>query len=242
MFAPKELFAPASATGPSGFRNRPRPYAVRASHLNGAAFAPGDTFHFDLHWFAPPVLDVIVRALTQAADAGLGPSRGRAKLLDVVTFDAEHHPAPSGQPIRLDLSPEARPVDTVTITFVTPTELKAGSEIVAEPEFPVLFARVRDRISALSSFYGPGPLAADFASLASLASDVRLTRCDLQHAAVERRSSRTGQTHSLGGFTGVAVYQGDLAPFLPWLRCAEWTGVGRHSAFGNGEIRLDKIT
>ena len=40
------------------------------------------------------------------------------------------------------------------VRFLTPTELKGGDE----PEFGVLIARVRDRISMLRALYGPGPL------------------------------------------------------------------------------------
>jgi CRISPR/Cas system endoribonuclease Cas6 (RAMP superfamily) len=55
----------------------------------------------------------------------------------------------------------------------------------------------------------------------------------------ERRSSRTGQTHSIGGFVGSAEYEGDdLAEFLPWLEVARYTGVGRQAVWGKGEIRV----
>jgi hypothetical protein len=61
-------------------------------------------------------------------------------------------------------------------------------------------------------------------------------RCELQRVAVERRSSRTGQRHGIGGFIGIAEYEGDLAEFLPYLEAAHWTGVGRHCTWGNGQI------
>ena len=54
---------------------------------------------------------------------------------------------------------------------------------------------------------------------------------------VERRSSRTGQRHGIGGFVGFAEYEGDLAEFVPYLEAAYWTGVGRHCTWGNGQIK-----
>jgi len=45
--------------------------------------------------------------------------------------------------------------------------------------------------------------------------------------------------HSLGGFTGEAEYEGDLAEFLPWLRAARWVGVGRQTVWGKGELRVE---
>jgi hypothetical protein len=53
---------------------------------------------------------------------------------------------------------------------------------------------------------------------------------------IERRSSRTGQVHPIGGFVGEAEYEGDLAEFVPYLHAARWTGVGRQTVWGKGEI------
>ncbi len=55
---------------------------------------------------------------------------------------------------------------------------------------------------------------------------------------MQRRSSRTGQTHSIGGFIGEAEYEGDLREFVPFLRAAKWTGVGRQTVWGKGEIEV----
>jgi hypothetical protein len=43
----------------------------------------------------------------------------------------------------------------------------------------------------------------------------------------------------LGGFTGSAEYQGELAEFLPWLRAARWVGVGRQTVWGKGDVRVE---
>jgi hypothetical protein len=59
----------------------------------------------------------------------------------------------------------------------------------------------------------------------------------MRHEEVERRSSRTGRTHSIGGFVGSAEYEGDFAEFLPYLEAAQWTGVGRQAVWGKGEIK-----
>ncbi len=106
------------------------------------------------------------------------------------------------------------------------------------PEFAILFARVRDRISALRALYGAGPLDLDFAAIGGRAAAVRMTRCDLRPVEVMRRSSRTGQTHTIGGVTGAAEYEGSVGEFLPYLEAARWTGVGRQAVWGKGEISV----
>ena len=105
--------------------------------------------------------------------------------------------------------------------------------------FAVLLARARDRVSTLRSLYGEGPLEIDFRGLAERARSVKTVRSELRHVAVERRSSRTGQRHGIGGLVGFAEYEGDLAEFLPYLEAASWTGVGRHCTWGNGQIRTE---
>ena len=44
--------------------------------------------------------------------------------------------------------------------------------------------------------------------------------------------------HSIGGFVGEAEYEGDLAEFVPYLRVAKWTGVGRQTVWGKGEVEV----
>ena len=70
------------------------------------------------------------------------------------------------------------------------------------------------------------------------AGQVHLVDSALEWHDEERRSSRTGQTHPLGGFTGTVTYEGDLAEFLPWLKAGYWTGVGRQTVWGKGLILL----
>jgi CRISPR-associated endoribonuclease Cas6 len=139
------------------------------------------------------------------------------------------------EPLHLPLTASQSNVCRVLVDFVTPTELK-GAE---QPEFGILLARIRDRISTLRELYGDGPLAIDFKAFGDRAGRVSMTRCELIPVIAERTSRATGQSHSLGGFTGVAEYEGDLAEFLPYLEIARWTGVGRQTVWGKGEIAYE---
>ena len=81
-----------------------------------------------------------------------------------------------------------------------------------------------------------GALTIDFRAFGERAALVRMTRCEIEQVEVVRRSSRTGQVHPIGGFIGEAEYEGDLTEFVPFLRAAKWTGVGRQTVWGKGEI------
>jgi hypothetical protein len=45
----------------------------------------------------------------------------------------------------------------------------------------------------------------------------------------------------LGGFTGWAEYEGELREFVPYLEAARWTGVGRQTVWGKGEIGIERL-
>jgi hypothetical protein len=76
------MFAPAAAAGPSGLSDRPRPFVFRANHLDGRTVAPGETFHFNFHWFdlRRPSVKLAIRAFEELANEGLGPERSAADL------------------------------------------------------------------------------------------------------------------------------------------------------------------
>ena len=142
--------------------------------------------------------------------------------------------APAARTERLRLPP--KPVTRLRVRFLTPTELKSGQQLAGPPEFSILAARIRDRVSTLRELYCDGPLEIDFRAFGERAALVRMTRCQIGQVEIVRRSSRTGQVHTIGGFTGEAEYEGDLTEFVPYLATAKWTGVGRQTVWGKGEI------
>lgn len=249
------VFEPRSAhaDAPSGLHDWPRPFVFRARNLDGCRIPPGEPLWFDVHLFdsVNPSIEHFVSSFAQLAGQGIGPRRGRARLVGVDQLDLHDRTVTSvfsvesgfsSQPILpsvLDLHswPSAPP--RVRVCFLSPTELKSDSRIVERPEFPALFGRLRDRVSTLRALYGEGPLPVDFRGLGERAALVRLVRTNIHGETVERRSGRTGQTHSIGGFVGEAEYEGELAEFLPYLAAGRWTGVGRQTVWGKGEIRVD---
>ena len=225
------MFEPSAIWGPSGLVDWPRPFVFRAMHLDGVTFHPGAEFHFDVNLFdtEASVVTYLIRTFAQLALEGLGPGRRKVELVSV------QQPA---SPLELSLAREKEPVNRLCVRFITPTELKSSQQIVTRPEFCILAARIRDRISTLRELYGPGPLDINSQAFGERARRVQMTRCELRRLDVKRRSSRTGQVHPIGGFVGEAEYEGDLAEFAPYLNAAKWTGVGRQTVWGKGEIEV----
>ena len=252
------LFEPTAPTnaGPSGLADHPRPFVFRALHLDAQSFAPGQPFHFDLNLFDtdPTVIAYLILTFAQLARDGLGPHRSQVELNSVSKRNHLGVPAltiyengviqnqDNLPPLTLDLSPSnSEPTSHLSVKFITPTELKSGQQLAARPEFATLATRARDRISTLRELYSAdGPLHIDFRAFGDRAHSVKMTRCEIQAVDIQRRSSRTGQTHSIGGFIGEAEYEGDLTEFVPYLRAAKWTGIGRQTVWGKGEIEVSQ--
>ncbi len=242
--------------GPSGLADWPRPFVFRATHLDDQTFAAGQQFYFDLNLFdiTSTTLAYFILTFAQLASDGLGTGRRKVELASVNRLNQLGEPAaplyengsiktqPAQTPLTLDLTPPLDRVSSLSLGFVTPTELKSGQQLASRPDFAIVVARARDRISTLRELYGPGPLSIDFRQFGERAALIKMTRYDLKSVEIQRRSTRTGQTHSLGGFTGEADYEGDLTEFMPYLNAAQWTGIGRQTVWGKGQIKISRFS
>lgn len=249
----KRVFAPTLKSGPSGLADPPRPFVLRATHLEGVRIAEGSSFAFDLHLFSqdPEALLLMVLAMRQAFVAGLGPGRPPVRLETVerlgpegssaeVVYDGSQMVVP--QPMFLTIVDEPEPPvrERMTLQFITPTALKHEGRVLRnQAPFAVLWGRLRDRLSALRLLYGAGCFAPSvFSTLNEAATGVRAVEQNLQWIEANRRSARTGNTHSLEGIVGTTTYAGDLGRFLPWFSGGHWAGIGRHCVWGQGQIQI----
>jgi hypothetical protein len=247
-----KVFEPKLDNGPSGLADAPRPFVFRASHLDGMRIAAEQQFHFDLHLFdlQPQIIAYFISAFQQFAETGIGPAKGAARLSAVSVIDSARQPASEiyndgllradvpFPPVIVSLDPPTQPVNAVFIRFLTPTELRKNQPTSELPPFVTLLARLRDRIGNLITLYGSGQPDLDFAGLSARAQRIAITKSTLTHQATSRFSGRHSGEHPIGGFLGVVEYAGDLTEFVPFLRAGEWTGVGRHTVWGNGQLEI----
>jgi CRISPR-associated endoribonuclease Cas6 len=250
------LFEPVWHHGPSGFANAPRPFAIRAAALDGCRFPAGAIFPIDVHVFdlAEPVLEYLVLSFLQLASAGIGAGRRPVALRRVFALTASGRPGACVYEDGRGLMPEARtliglpldaaeevPVREAILRFRTPTELKSGGEVIETVTFRTVFARVRDRVLTIASLYGEPILDLDFRALSRRAAAVQTLSARLRWIQAHRRSTRTGQVHPLGGLVGEVHYAGELTEFMPILRVAYWTGIGRQTVWGKGVVEVDPV-
>jgi hypothetical protein len=220
------FFAPVRKTGvPSGLRDPPRPFVLRVRHLDGATL---QTFHIGLNVFETNSINSVCEAIAELARKNL-----RAELTGIEGQEILH--LPLAFVARASRRAASTVMSTCRVTFLSPTELKNHET----PQFAPLFKRIRDRISTLRTLYGPGPLEIDFKDVGERAAAIRLTHSELHPVTAERLSHSTGQRHKLSGFIGFAEYEGDLTEFMPYLEIASYTGVGRQTVWGKGEISVE---
>jgi CRISPR-associated endoribonuclease Cas6 len=240
----------------------PRPFMFRAPASDKTKFQPGEEFEFGLVLIGRAIesLPYFVLAFREVAAQGIGLNRAKCELREVkevldsdVPSSAAQIYAASDQVFRSPrgvdverwmagrLAAFPRPLGKTRIRFLSPTHIKSENQVVRSPDFHHVFKRLRDRINALSTFYGSGPLDADFAGLGARAGHVHTVASHVRWEERSRTSSKTHQQHGLSGFVGEAVYEGELDEFLPWLMMGELVHLGKHTAWGMGQIQAAKI-
>jgi hypothetical protein len=262
---------PPGAESLSKNQDIPRPFVFRAPLNTQTRFEPGCPFVFELVLIGSALdfLPYFVLSFRELAAKGLGLNRARCILDRVEQVNApSDRPGPQDRPTEVIYTSEdqlfrAAKIATaddwinrlqnassgeddgatqrLTIRFLTPTLLRADGQVIHRPEFHHVFKRLRDRINALSTFFGGGPLNADFAELGRRAEKVRTISTDVRWSERSRTSSKTGQRHELSGFVGEATYQGQLTEFLPWLILGEFVHVGKHTAWGMGGYYMQRF-
>jgi hypothetical protein len=255
-------------------QDTPRPFIFGPPLNSRTTYRRGEAFHFSLTLLGKAVdyLPYFVLAFRELGREGIGLNRAPCELEWVEALtpeDADFEAAPASpskaqviysreedlfrQPAAFTLADWVRPrllqwTNTnrrITISFLTPTYLKFKEQAVLKPDFHHVFKRVRDRLNALCTFFGPGPIDADFKGLGERAERVRTVKADVRWLERSRRSSKTGQRHELSGFVGECIYE--FPPdeketcnleLLTWIICGELLHVGRHTPWGNGQYLI----
>jgi len=119
--------------------------------------------------------------------------------------------------------------------------LKADGMQSRRPGFGPIAKRLRDRINALSYFYCGKGLDIDFKAFGEQAEKIKTVADSTRWVESSRYSRRREVTHDLSGFVGEVSFEGDLAPFIPYLKLGKYVHVGKNAVFGNGWYRIESM-
>jgi hypothetical protein len=230
----------------------PRPFVIAPPAAAAEAYAPGSPVAFDLTLVgrAREYLPHFVVTFREMDRIGRGRRRVALRRLDAIhplTGTPEAVYTSSDNVVRpreaslalSDCAIQRSPTGSIRVTFVTQTRLKHDGAVARRPEFQLLFRRLLGRLSALARFHGDAPLDLDFRGLIEAAGEVRLVRDQTRWTRWARYSNRQRQRMEWEGIVGHAVYEGDLAPFWPYLVFGQWTHVGSSTTFGLGRYVVE---
>jgi len=134
----------------------------------------------------------------------------------------------------------------LAVNFLTNTVLTYQGKVVTVIEFHVLISRLLQRIETLASLHAEPEASSEAIftgltprQLVNAAKEVHLVEHSLRWNKWNRFSSTQDRKIPMGGVQGVAVYQGELEPFLPYLRLGLFTHVGKGCVMGLGKYVLE---
>jgi len=132
----------------------------------------------------------------------------------------------------------------VRVTFTTPAWIEHDGRLVKDLTFSRLFRAISRRVTTVGALYGE--LGADqpdqeetFVRLDALAGEVKTVETRLVRLQWVRHSEESGARHPMHGFTGYAVFEGEVGELWPSLNMAEVAHVGKSTSFGLGRVRVD---
>lgn len=249
------VFESIPAAGPGQGRALPHPFVIEPPLSEQTEFRSGDHFDFCLILFgwANDYLPYFVYAFQEVGALGVGRhikgKRGGFRLLEVISSEKKIFSADDGlltsiAPTDLVLEPASGQNDSdssIRTVLETPLRLKFQNRLHAELPFHVLARAMLRRVSSLENHFGGGEPVLDYRGMVSRAEQVRLTRSTIKWLDWRRYSNRQEQDMLMGGIVGEAIYQGNLAEFIPLIRYCEKVHIGKATTFGLGKINASML-
>ncbi len=235
-----------------------KPFALEPPLTERTDVKAGELLQFRLTIFGDAVDGVgeLVAALKRWGTNGLGPQRAPFTLVDIAVRQAIG-PAISLSPRSLSraagmaksvaqlataangsqILPDA--VNSLVVTAETRLRIQHRGELLrAAPAPEVLMSAVGQRLLAVAAVAGVTelPTLRELLGNRDVVTDCHLS-ADYTHYADWQRYSLRDECHvPLGGVVGAWVYEGKVAPLLPWLAVGQWLQLGNKTTFGFGRF------
>ncbi|ODS30927.1 MAG: hypothetical protein SCARUB_03950 [Candidatus Scalindua rubra] len=236
------------------YRTIPHPFVIEPPLDDTRVIKQDDrlTFNLILIGRAVDYLPYYILTFAELGKQGIGRDRGkfileRVEGLDVngesnTIYSCEKEVLQNDYPL-LDASQlnhkENQMNNTwVELKFLTPFRVRFDGKITDNIEFHVIFRNLLRRVSSLLYFHCGKELECDFKTYIEEAEKIKTVSNDLQWFDWERYSTRQKQKMTLGGVLGATKYEGNLKPFLQFLRLGEYIHVGKGTSFGLGQYRM----
>jgi len=223
----------------------PHPFVIEPPLDDRTRLERGEILAFGLTLIgkAMDYVPYFIYAFEQMAEQGLGPGRARFAIHTVqqngtAFYDPESNAITS--PLahaQLGFNGKEQ-ASSVTLRFLSPTRMLYNGKMARRPAFHVVLRSLLRRIGLLTYFHDT-PIEIDYTGLIKQAESVNTAACSMATFQWRRYSSRQDQAIEMEGMLGTVVCQGELGPFLPYLRAGEVVHVGKGTSFGMGKYKLE---
>ncbi|MEO0005062.1 MAG: CRISPR system precrRNA processing endoribonuclease RAMP protein Cas6 [candidate division WOR-3 bacterium] len=226
--------------------NVPHPFVIEPPDDERTLLKKGDALDFALILIGKSLnyLPYFIYAFEKLAEQGLGRPRTKFQLHGVYQNNRLiYDPKKSAivqeiKPETLSLQRTDEKAKEVKVNFLTPTRIIYQGKISRRPQFHILTRSLLRRLWLLSYFHDQ-PMEIDHKNLIAQAEKVRLKDALLAGDEWSHFSRRQQRLIQREGVTGWLIYQGEIAPFLPYLRAGEILHIGKGTSFGMGKIKLE---
>ncbi len=226
----------------------PTPFVIEPPETDRKTFNPEDNFTFNLILIGKAIdyFPYFLLTFDHLGKIGIGKGRGKYKILKVESNGItvyEDEIFIKTEPSVIDLSKGyENSISTVTLKIVTPLRIKFERRLVDDLEFHVLIRNLLRRLTLLGYFHCNESPDFNAKQLIELAQNVRKTDSSLKWLDWERYSTRQQERMKLGGVVGKVKYEGDIGPFLPYLKAGEILHAGKNTTFGLGRYEISYIS
>ena len=242
------------------YTRAPHPFVLTPPLENRSRFGAEQELRLELVLMgqAIPWLAYFICTLEELGRRGVGLQRSRYRVMRAENMSernggssAAETPVYDGVQRKVIGEPRVIAVDSftkgppnpraVTLRFLTPLRMVSNGELASELPFVTLFRNLLRRLALLAYFHcGQAADVAAMRELIQAAESVKVRESSLRWRDWQRYSTRQQTRMKLGGLEGQITYEGDLAPFAPFLRAGHLTHAGKGTSFGLGKYALEE--
>ena len=233
------------------YTNAPHPFIIEPAPEKRQAYKPGDeiTFGLTLIGRAVDYIPYFIYTFDELGKTGLGKGRGKYELREAscegkTIYDSGSKTLKTFSPSSLSLGYDpslqaASGGETISLSFLTPTRIFYDGSLTLDLEFHILIRNLLRRLSLLYYFHCSGdPSQWDFKGLIEEAKGVKVKEKNLRWYDWERYSARQDTRMKMGGFVGRITFEGNIEPFMPFVRAGEILHIGKGTGFGLGRYEV----
>ncbi len=235
------------------YTNAPHPFIIEPPPERKRGYKPGDVIEFGLTLIgrATDYLPYFIYTFDELGKIGIGKGRGNYELQDVscegkTIYNSNSKTLKSFKPSILNIEPEilnsvSQNSKLLTLNFHTPTRIIYNGNLTLDLEFHILIRQLLRRVSLLSYFHcGTDISDWDFKGMIEKAKEVNVKERNLKWHDWERYSARQDTRMKMGGFVGEITFEGDIEPYMPFIKAGEILHVGKGTSFGLGKYEIKK--